>query len=168
MKWEIAVVRLMSMSDEVWMRHANPWSGLTRMATGPVLLLAAWSHVWIGWWAVLPVAVLAMWAWLNPRLFPPPASTDNWMSRGVLGERVWLNRKQVPIPHHHELAGHLLSALAIILMVPAIYGLIVADVWAAVLGWHGAIIAKIWFVDRMVWLYADMHAANPTYRSWLY
>jgi hypothetical protein len=26
---------------------------------------------------------------------------------------------------------------------------------------------KLWFLDRMVWLYADMCAAHPGYRAWL-
>jgi hypothetical protein len=25
---------------------------------------------------------------------------------------------------------------------------------------------KLWFLDRMVWLYADMKNATPTYRRW--
>jgi hypothetical protein len=38
----------------------------------------------------------------EPRLFPKPKSTDNWASKGVLGERVWMNQAQVPIPPHHK------------------------------------------------------------------
>ena len=26
---------------------------------------------------------------------------------------------------------------------------------------------KLWFCDRMVWLFDDMKSGNPTYRSWL-
>ena len=44
------------MSDDSWMRHANPWSVWTRYAAFPVLIAAIWSRVWIGWWALLPVA----------------------------------------------------------------------------------------------------------------
>jgi hypothetical protein len=29
-------------------------------------------------------------------------------------------------------------------------------------------LGKLWFVDRMVWLYEDMKDATPEYRSWLY
>jgi hypothetical protein len=47
--------RLMSMDDRVWRRHANPWSGWTRVTALPLLVLAIWSRVWIGWWAVLAV-----------------------------------------------------------------------------------------------------------------
>ena len=27
---------------------------------------------------------------------------------------------------------------------------------------------KLWFIDRMVWLYEDMKDDNSLYRSWLY
>jgi hypothetical protein len=36
----------MSMSEEVWFRHANAWSGRTRFATYPLVILAFWSRAW--------------------------------------------------------------------------------------------------------------------------
>lgn len=143
------------MTDEVWRRHANPWSGWTRVATTPVLFLALWSHVWIGWWALGPLGVVLIWTWLNPRVFPPPASTDNWMSKGVLGERLWLTRREVPIPAHHARAARLIILGSLVFLVPAAYGFVARDFWAAVLGVHGAAAMKLWFVDRMVWLYEE-------------
>jgi uncharacterized membrane protein len=29
------------------------------------------------------------------------------------------------------------------------------------------VMPKVWFVDRMVWLYEDMKDAHPTYQSWV-
>ncbi len=52
---------LMGMSDEVWKRHANPWSGWTRVAMFPFWFLAIWSWTWIGWWAFVPVYILCVW-----------------------------------------------------------------------------------------------------------
>ena len=49
MAYDRIVAKLMAMSDEVWMRHANPWSGWTRIAVFPLWFLAIWSRVWIGW-----------------------------------------------------------------------------------------------------------------------
>lgn len=43
-----ATERAMAMNDTVWQRHANPWSGWTRVATMPLFAIAAWSRVWIG------------------------------------------------------------------------------------------------------------------------
>ena len=97
--------QIMGMDDEVWERHANPYSGWSRVPVLSLLALAIWSRVWLGWWALVPIILIFVWIWFNPRLFPAPKSTDNWMSKGVLGERVWLNRKNVPIPTHHDKAA---------------------------------------------------------------
>jgi hypothetical protein len=59
----------------------------------PLLVLAVWSRVWIGWWAMLAVSLVLVWIWLNPRVFPEPRTLDAWMSRGVLGERVFLEHR---------------------------------------------------------------------------
>jgi len=107
---EHGIARLFAMSDAVWARHASPWSVWTRTATLPVLLLAVWSRAWIGWWALLPVAAVLVWAWLNPRLFPPPRTTDTWAARATFGERLWIARREVPVPPRHRVLPHGLSA----------------------------------------------------------
>ena len=86
MAWEARIARAFRLDDAGWARHANPWSGWTRMAVLPLLALAVWSRAWIGWWAALPLDLLVVFLWLNPRLFPPPRHLDAWISRGVLGE----------------------------------------------------------------------------------
>jgi hypothetical protein len=40
--------RLMGMDDATWARHANPWSGWTRVTIVPLLSSANWSRVWLG------------------------------------------------------------------------------------------------------------------------
>ncbi len=156
------------MTDEVWARHANPWSVWTRYAALPLLVLTIWSRVWLGAWSWAPIAVVVLWIWINPRVFPRPESTDNWASRAVLGERVWLQRKAVPVPVHHRHAPNVLSLFSLLGLVATIYGLVELRIWPAALGTLLVILAKSWFLDRMVWLYADMQEATPEYRSWLY
>lgn len=157
---------LMGMSDGVWMRHANRWSVWTRFTTLPLLILAIWSRDWIGWWALIPVAGALFWIWWNPRAFPPARRTDTWSAQGVFGERVFLNRKVVPIPAHHERAGLILAALSAPGVVVLVYGLVMLHPWATALGAVAGVLPKVWFVDRMVWLYADMKDAHPAYRRW--
>lgn len=155
------------MSDETWARHANPWSVYTRIATVPFVILAFWSRAWIGWWSLLPIGLLLAWLWYNPRAFPPPRSTDNWASKAVLGERVWLNRGNVPIPAHHARTTQLLSVAGTIGVPIFIYGIVTLEIWPTLLGMAITVLAKLWFIDRMVWLYEDMKDATPTYRAWL-
>jgi len=156
MTLERRIAAIFRMDERTWLRHANPWSVWTRLTTLPLLLLALWSHAWLGWGALLPVAAALAWIWLNPRLFAPVTSVDNWASQGVLGERVWLDRDRCPVPAHHALVPHLLSALAAIGVLVALIGVATLGLTATLLGAVVAILAKLWFVDRMVWLYRDM------------
>ena len=161
-----AAERLMAMDDEAWARHANPWSAWTRFTVLPLFVLAVWSRVWLGWWALLPVALVLVWNWLNPRFFAPPRSTDNWASKAVMGERIFLNRAEVPVPAHHARAAMVLTALSLPGMALLIYGLVVLDPLATVSGALLGVLPKVWFCDRMVWLYQDMKDADPRYVAW--
>lgn len=159
--------RLMGMSDAVWARHASPWSVWTRVPILPLLALSIFSRAWIGWWCLVPIAALVVWIWLNPRAFPTPETTDRWASKGTFGERVWLNRAVVPIPRHHARVAQILSAVSGAGLLVGAYGLVVLDGWMTMAGVSVSVLCKLWFVDRMVWLYEDMKDADPTYRSWL-
>lgn len=161
------IERAMAMSDATWARHANPLSVWTRVPVLPALLLALYSYWWIGLWCLVPTALLVAWTFINPRAFPPPANRDNWASRATFGERVWLNRAAIPIPGHHEAAARILTALSALGLPFAIYGLIVREPWAVVAGCAISMAAKLWFCDRMVWLYQDMKSKSPAYEGWL-
>ena len=160
--------RLMGMSEATWKRHASPWSVWTRTPILPLLALAVWARAWIGWWCLVPVALLVLWTFLNPRVFPAPQTTDHWTSKATFGERVWLNRKNLPIPAHHANAAMILSVLSGLGLPALIYGLVVYDFWAVICGVSVVLLSKLWFLDRMVWLYEDMKDADAKYRSWLY
>jgi len=150
------------------MRHANPWSVYTRFTTLPALILASWSRIWLGWWSLAPVALAVAWTWLNPRVFPRPHSTDNWASRGVFGERLWLNRKNVPVPEHHRVLPNVLSFVMAIGLPLLLWGIWALSIWPAVVGLVLVTVGKMWFVDRMGWIYEDMKDQDPEYAGWLY
>lgn len=158
----------MVLSDETWRRHANPWSVWTRYAAFPVLVAAIWSRTWLGWWAVVPIAIVIAWLIWNPRAFPPPASTNNWASKAVLGERVWMDLKRDEIPPYHRMAPRIAILFSAAGTLALIWGLVVLNAPVTVLAMLLVIVAKTWFVDRMVWLFDDMKDTRPEYRSWLY
>ena len=144
----------MAMDDRVWLRHANPLSGWSRMTVLPLIALAVWSRVWLGWGALVPVALALVWLWWNPRAFAPPERFDSWMSKGVLGERIFLEHRAA-LPAHHRRAARVLAWLSLPGALVMIWGL-----WA--LWWEGAVfgvalsmLPKVWFVDRMVWIHED-------------
>jgi hypothetical protein len=161
MTWERRVATAFRLDDAGWMRHANPWSGWTRMATLPLLVLAGWSRAWIGWWALLPLALVLLWTWINPRLFAPPRRWDAWITRGVLGERLWAERDRVPVPAHHRRLPNLLSATAALAGLGLLCGVAMLEPWPTLLGLAVAYLAKLWFIDRMVWLHHDMGGGTP-------
>ena len=150
------VERSMGMSEAAWARHANPWSVWTRVPILPLLALAIYSREWIGGWAVAPVLLLVVWALVNPRAFPPPARTDNWASKGTFGERLWLARDKSAIPKRHARTASLLVAGQLLGVAILAYGLAVLDAWATFSGVVLTMGAKLWFVDRMVWLYEEV------------
>lgn len=167
MAFEQKIAALFRLNEETWMKHANPWSVWTRYSVLPVIVLAAWSRLWIGWWYLLPLGISILWMFANPLLFPKPTSTNNWASKAVLGERVYLNRETIPIPTHHKRAPIILNIIAGIGMLLAIWAMVTLQLWPAILGVALAYLGKSWFLDRMVWLYEDMkHHAQ--YSQWLY
>jgi len=75
------------LEELLWARHANPWSGWTRVPTGAVLVYAVYRRDWR-----LLLAALG-WAAVNPFLFSPPRTETAWMTRGVLAERWWVREE---------------------------------------------------------------------------
>jgi len=163
---ERKIARSFALDDAAWLRHANPWSVALRNTVLPLLVIALWSRLWLGWWAVAPTILALLWAWYNPRVFPVPATLDHWASKAVLGERAWLNRDIVPVPAHHRVVPHLLSAVSALGMLFVLWGILAFDVWPAVFGMALVYCGKLWFLDRMAWLWDEMRDATEEYRAW--
>ncbi|CUH42889.1 DUF6653 family protein [Ruegeria atlantica] len=147
--------RLMGMKDEIWLRHANPWSVWTRVLTPlPLLALAIWSREWIDNWAWVAVGAVLVWVWVNPRAFSQPETFDSWSAQGVLGERVWLRNRDKIAVHHKRVANALAFASGTGLL-PFAYGLWAFDLGFTCLGIVVISGGKMWFVDRMGWVWSD-------------
>ncbi|MDF3127817.1 hypothetical protein P0Y35_01275 [Kiritimatiellaeota bacterium B1221] len=144
--------------DDVWLRHANPWSVWMRFATLPFIVLSVWSRVWIGWYCLIPVIGLSFWIWINPRLFSKPQHYNRWSARSVLGERLLMNRKESPIPAEHLKGIMILNILQTCAFMVLVYGVWYSDISATLHGVVYVCLTKMWFLDRMVWLYDTMHA----------
>ena len=102
---------------------------------------------------------------VNPRIFPATHSLDHWMSKGAMGERVWLNRDAVPVPVYHRRVPNVLSAISAISVLFIIWGVLMFDLWPTLFGTMLAYLSKLWFVDRMVWIWQDMQDATPEYKA---
>jgi hypothetical protein len=165
---EKIAARMFRMDEQTWRRHANPWSVWTRALTLLPLTLAIWSRVWIGGWAIVIVVLIGLWLWLNPRLFDEPRSTDNWGSKATFGERILLQRQSIDIPVHHIRAITLMKVIAFAGVFPYAIGLWQLDLELTIIGLLLIYTGKMWFLDRMVWLYEDMRHTKTEFESWLY
>jgi len=152
--------RLMGMNEGVWQRHANPWSVWSRFTVLPLLVLAIWSRVWLGGWALLPIGAALAWTWLNPRVFAPVTRFDGWAQRAVLGERVFLHNRGA-VAAHHVVWARVLAALSLPGAVLMGWGLWALAPLATLCGTVLTMLPKVWFCDRMVWLYQDFLADDP-------
>lgn len=167
MTLERKISKIFKLTDENWMKHANPWSVWTRYSVLPIIIFSFWSRMWIGWWCLIPATLSILWMFFNPILFSKPKSTKNWASKAVLGERVYLNRDQVEIPEIHQNPIHkILNSTSSVGMILAIWAAVYYSIWDAILGVSLAYLGKSWFLDRMVWLYEDMKDKDETYKSW--
>lgn len=169
MTFERKIAKVFHLTDENWKKHSNPWSVWTRYSVLPIIVLAFWSRIWIGWWCLVPGIISILWMFFNPVFFSKPKSTKNWASKSVLGERVYLNRDIIDIPEHHKTPLiKILNIVSSIGMILAIWSIVYYSIWGAILGVCLAYLGKSWFLDRMVWLYEDMKGEVEEYRNWEY
>ena len=156
-----AVAKAFGLQGDAWQRHANPWSVYTRIPIPALLVAAVWSRQWIGWWCLAPVALVVVWTFVNPRVFPPPRSMDHWASRSVLGEKYWGARKQNPIPARHRVAPWVLTGLNVAGVPFVVWGVVVLNPWMTAFGLALHMSGKLWSLDRMALLYDDMNLSAP-------
>ena len=166
MTLESKIANVFRLTDENWMRHANPWSVWTRYSVLPLIILAFWSRVWIGWLSAVPVVISLAWMFFNPLLFSKVKSTNNWASKSVLGERIWMNRDKIQVPPRHKTLPKILNGVSSIGMLLVIWAIVTLSVWPAVAGVALAYLGKSWYLDRMVWLFEDMKGL-PEYEKWI-
>ena len=162
------LAKAFGLDGDSWMKHANPASVWTRFSVVSLFALAIWSRDWIGIWCLIPVALSIVWMFVNPLFFKEPRSTRNWASRAVLGERIWVDRDKIELPEQFRspAAALVANGYSTIGMGLLAFGLVDLNVLAAVAGIliiHGG---KVWILDRMSLLFADMKSRNSEYASW--
>ncbi len=142
--------------NEDWLRHANPYSVFTRIIVLPLFAISIWSRLWIGWYSLIGVILLIVWTFVNPRLFPEVKEIRSWWSKCVIGEYLWTNRDKFNIPAHHYSMINILTFLQGISGIVLAVGLYKFDLFLTLLGTISVYFSKMWFLDRMVWIYQDL------------
>jgi hypothetical protein len=127
------------LSDKTWERHANPWSGWTRVLAMPVLAAGLYLHIL---WLLILVVI---WLIINPKIFPKPNRVDNWMSKGVIGEQQYYRDGK-------KFKGDLPTLLNI-LNIPVFFSFLYFSWQQAfaemILSGLLTVTIKFWFIDRM-------------------
>lgn len=102
------------------------------------------------------------WLWLNPHVFPPVRTPTRWASKGIYGEMVWARRRaDVPAGHRRALRWISVPGAAGIGLLA--WGLVGLRVWPTVAGVVLVVLvvlAQLWRIDRLVWLYEDLVRAG--------
>lgn len=154
MKVAALLASLFRMSDEAWRRHANPWSVYTRFAAIPLMILAIWSRIWIGWWALVPVAVIIVWLLINPHVFAAVDTPRNWAAKGIYGEKLWL-RENHRVPAGYRSALRWLIVPGVVGFALLAWGLVQLSLWPTVCGAALIAMAQLWRIDRLGQLYDE-------------
>ena len=85
----------------------------------------------------------------------------------MFGERIWTERSSVELPpQFRSKVLQVTYAIQVAGMAVMAYGLVQLDLLAVVSGPVITQVAKAWFIDRMVLLYEDMKARDPSYAGW--
>lgn len=142
------VANAFRMTDEVWRRHANPWSVWTRFAAIPLMILAIWSRVWLGWWCLAPVGAVLVWLWINPRAFPAVDNPTSWAARGIYGERLWLE-KHGHVPPRYRAVFRLVAVVATLGFALLVVGLATLAIWPTLVGATCIVLGQLWRIDRL-------------------
>jgi hypothetical protein len=167
MNIESSLAQLFGLEGDRWLRHANPKSVYSRFPVLFMIAFSVWSRVWLGRYFLLPLAVSLLWTVLNPRLFDEPESFHSWAAKGVLGERIWKDRDSHNISTGWARQTHALNVVQLLAMGPLLLGLYTLQFWMMTTGLTVAFVTKLWFFDRMVWLFEN-HKENETVREWLH
>jgi hypothetical protein len=157
------------LKDENWMRHSNPASVWTRFGVLPMLVGSIWSRKWIGRRCLIPLGLSTAWLFANPLFFSPPASTKNWASKGVLGERIWVDNDRSELPDEfNSVMPTVAQAYQAVGLAPLAYGLARLKLGPTVGGVLIVQGGKLWYIDRMVLLFDEMKTRKPEYARWEY
>lgn len=146
MRDENVLAKTFRMTDEHWQRHANPWSVWTRFAAIPAGIVALWSRIWIGWWALVPLCLVAVWLWLNVLVFPPITEPNSWAAKGIYGEKLWLELRPAEAQELYSIQRRLII-LSVLGMLLFIWGVIRLHIWATLFGATVLVLAQLWRID---------------------
>jgi hypothetical protein len=95
---------------------------------------------------------VVIWLYLNIFIFPPITTPQNWTSKGIYGEKIWLSKRS-ELPKHYDVIQKWLIILGLLGMIFIAIGLYQLHIWMSILGAVILILAQLWRIDRFSTLY---------------
>ncbi|MEM7526408.1 MAG: DUF6653 family protein [Pseudomonadota bacterium] len=164
MDWSAQLASVFRLGGGGWARHANPISGWTRIPILPVGAAILLAREELGIWTVPLLGLLVLWAFVNPTAFPPPADDRSWMSRAVLGEKIWVEARNGDGSAAVAEIGPAtwwLNLLQFSFLFPLVWGLWLVSPVVAAFGTAGVLAGKLAFLRLMVRLYDTSGTLPP-------
>jgi len=133
-------------SEKIWKRHTNPLSGWSRVIAFFLIPIPIWFQNWF------ILAILLIFFVINPVLFPEPKSKNNWMSKSILGEELWI--KKGIFQKDFPTILNLLNGMFFFFLVYGAYNnFLEITIFSTIL----SSVFKLWYLDRMVFYYEKIH-----------
>lgn len=131
------------------------------------LTAALWTHVWLGSFGSIMMAVAVMGAFLVlSRLFFAVGKNSGWARRVAFGERIWLNRMVVPIPQNLNFRITTLYLVFWTGTLVAITGGFTASLLLALSGLTVAYATQFVCFRKLIHLHSIMQDKAALYRFW--
>ncbi|WP_298965228.1 DUF6653 family protein [uncultured Roseibium sp.] len=131
------------------------------------LTAALWTHVWLGSFGSILIAVAVMAGFLAlSRLFIAAGKRSGWARRVSFGERVWLNRMVVPIPQNLNFRITTLYLVFWTGTLVAMTGGFTASLLLALSGLTVAYATQFVCFRKLIHLHSIMQDKTALYRFW--
>ena len=137
------------LSKRIWRKHANPWSGWTRVLGLYFIPIALWYHNWY------LLGGLILFFVVNPMLFPESKSKNSWMSKSILGEEMWL-KKGIFQKDFSTVLNIFNGSFFFIMIYSAYTNLLEITISSTIL----SSVFKLWYLDRMAFYYQKQKIEN--------
>jgi len=148
-------------------RPATPFAVGLKVVTPGLLAALLWSQAWIGLSAALPLTGAAALSLAVVQKMHLGRGTGNgWMSQVGFGERIWLNRLLVPVPHSLNTGITLLYPVFWTGALVALLGGYSMSVLLTLTGLLVAHTAQFVCFQKQIRLYREMKTKAPLYRFW--
>ena len=106
-----------------------------------------------------PIGAVVLWLWWNPHAFAPVDKPVAWSSRGIYGERLWLQDRS-RMPAGFAVVQRIWVVGAVTGAVLLAWGLGALLIWPTAFGAVLVVYGQLWRIDRLGIFYGEVTAGR--------